>query len=77
MNDDLRRRLLGSASRDPGCDVCFEVFDQFVEAAIRGDDVRRLFPEVVAHLEGCADCREDAEGLIAALRHETPPGEPR
>jgi hypothetical protein len=77
MNDDLRDRLLGSGARDPGCDVCFEVLDEYAETIVRGGDVARLFPEVVAHLKSCAACREDTEGLIAVLRLETPPEEPR
>jgi hypothetical protein len=75
--NDLRDRLLGRGSRDPGCEECFEVLDQYAEALVRGVDVGRRFPEVVAHLAGCAACREDAVGLIAALRSETPPDERR
>jgi len=76
MKDELRNRLLGSAFRDCGCDAGFEVLDQYVEALLRGEDVARLFPEITAHLAGCAACREDTEGLIAALRGEARPGEP-
>ena len=70
MSDSLVNRLLGGGERDPGCDACFEVFDAYVEAVLRGADLDRLFPEVVAHLTGCAACREDAEGLLAVLRSE-------
>lgn len=73
MNEDLRNRLLGSASRDPGCDAGFEVLDQYAEAVVRGADVARLFPEVVAHLVSCAACREDTAGLVAALKSLEPP----
>ena len=77
MNDDLRERLLGSMDRDPGCDACFELLDAYAEALLRGGDVARLFPEVVAHLAGCPACREDTEGLLAALKLEAPPEDPR
>ena len=77
MNDDLRERLLGGTARDPGCEACFELLDAYAEAVLRGDDTSRLFPEVVAHLAGCLACREDTEGLLAALRLEAPPEEPR
>lgn len=77
MNDDLRDRLLGSGFRDPGCEACFEVLDQYAEALVQGGDAARRFPEVVAHLADCDACREDAEGLIAALRLEPPRHEPR
>lgn len=77
MRQGLRDRLLGSGSRDPGCDHGFEVLDQYAEAVVRGADAARLFPEVIAHLAGCAACREDTEGLIAALRLPSPPEESR
>lgn len=77
MNDDLRDRLLGSAARDPGCEACFELLDMYAEAVLRGGDIARLFPEVLAHLAGCPACREDTEGLLAALRLQAPPEEPR
>lgn len=77
MNDELRKRLLGSGFRDCGCEAGFELLDQFVEAVMRGEDVARRFPEVVAHLAGCPACREDTEGLIAALRLDAPPENPR
>ena len=77
MSDDLRNRLLGSGHRDAGCDAGFEVLDQFAEAVLRGEDVARLFPGVVAHLVGCVACKEDTEGLIASLRALLPPDEDR
>ena len=77
MSDDLRERLLGGKSRDPGCEACFEMLDEYAEAVLRGGDVTRLYPEVIAHLTGCAACREDTEGLLAALRLQPPPEEPR
>lgn len=75
MSDDLRDRLLGSGFLDAGCEPGFEVVDQYAEAVVQGLDVARLFPEVVAHLASCAACREDTEGLIAALRLQVPPQE--
>jgi len=73
MKDDLRAQLLGSGHRDSGCEAGFEALAQFVEAVMRAEDVARLFPDVVAHLAGCAACREDTEGLLAVLRLEPPP----
>ena len=73
MSDILVNRLLGGGERDLGCDVCFDVFDAYAEALLRGEPVDRLFPEVIAHLAGCTACREDAEGLLAALRATPPP----
>ena len=77
MKDDLRKRLFGSGERDAGCEAGFDVLDQYAEAVLRGEDVARLFPEVFAHITSCPDCREDTEGMIAALRLQMPPEESR
>jgi hypothetical protein len=68
MSDERLRRLLGNARGDPGCDAGFEMLDRYAEARLQGDDVEQAFPEIVVHLENCAACREDVEGLLAALR---------
>ena len=68
MSDERLRRLLGNARRDLGCDAGFEVLDRYAEAQLRGENVAQTFPEIVAHLENCTACREDVEGLLAALR---------
>jgi len=76
MNDYLKNLILGRGPLDHGCEAGMAVVDLYAEALLRGDDVERLFPEVVAHMAGCAACREDIEGLIEALRHVAPPGDP-
>jgi predicted anti-sigma-YlaC factor YlaD len=69
-------RLLGTSDHDPGCEAAFEVMDQYVDAVLQGGDVRRMYAAVVAHLENCAACREDTEGLLAAIRQlKAPPRE--
>ena len=75
MNEDLKNRLLGKGSLDPGCEAGMAVVDRYVEAVLRGDDSERLFPGMAAHMAGCIACREDIEGLIEALRN-IPPDEP-
>ena len=75
MNRNLLDQLLGSGGRDPGCEACFEVLDQYAEALLRGENADELFPQMVAHLAGCPACREDTEGLIAALRRGSSPDE--
>ena len=77
MNEDLKNRLLGRGQRDEGCEAGFAIVEQYVEAVLRGDDGERLFPGIVAHMAGCAACREDIEGLIAALRSVPTPDEPK
>jgi hypothetical protein len=68
MSDTRLRKLLGNARADRGCDAGFDAMDRYAEALLRGDDAERAFPELVAHLENCPDCREDVDGLLAALR---------
>lgn len=74
MTDDRLRRWLGNVHRDPGCEAGFNVLDQYVDALLRGEDVTSAFPDVAAHIENCAACREDTEGLLAALRDEPESG---
>jgi hypothetical protein len=68
------RRWLGTSGRDPGCDAAFEVLDEYVEAVLRGDEgIGERFAELVTHAGNCDACREDTEGLIAAIREVAPP----
>jgi hypothetical protein len=68
MKSKLLERLLGTCSPDPGCEACFEVLDQYAEAVLRGEDAASRFPDLITHLRQCDACREDTEGLLAALR---------
>lgn len=72
MNRDLWRALLGGREPDPGCEATFEELDRYVEAVLAGGDVAQQFPGIVAHLASCDACREDAEGLLAALAADDP-----
>jgi hypothetical protein len=77
MTGEGLKHWLGSADRDPGCEACFEVFDEYADAVLRGEAGADRFAEVVTHIENCAACREDAEGLLAILRNPPPADEPR
>lgn len=68
MTDHPLEHLLGRAGRDAGCDAGFEQLDRYCEAVRRGEDVARMFPDLLTHISNCAACREDTEGLLAALR---------
>jgi hypothetical protein len=68
MTHDPFERLLGRAERDPGCEAAFEQFDRYCDAVLGGRDAAREFPEITTHIANCAACREDTEGLLAALR---------
>lgn len=74
MTDPSLNRLLGSSGRDPGCERAFEELDQYCEALRRGEDVTDRFAEFATHIGNCAACREDTEGLLAALREGEDPG---
>ncbi len=68
------RRWLGTGGTDPGCSAAFEVLDEYVDAVIRGDEgVAERFAELITHAGNCDACREDTEGLLAAIREVAPP----
>ncbi len=73
MKKQPLEHLLGGSGRDPGCDGAFEVLDQYVEAVRRGADVEVRYSDFVNHIRNCAACREDTEGLLAALDQLEPP----
>lgn len=76
MIDSDLERLLGSAGSDPGCDEAGELMDAYCEAVLRGEPMSDRFVEFRTHMSNCTACREDTEGLLAALReHER--SEPR
>jgi hypothetical protein len=68
MTDLKLEKILGTSGRDPGCDAGLDVIDQYCEAVLRGEPVAGRYGEFVTHLHNCVACREDTEGLLAALR---------
>jgi hypothetical protein len=68
MSDNPVERLLGRHGRDPGCEAAFEQLDLYCEAVHRGEDVARRYADFITHIRNCAACREDTEGLLAALK---------
>jgi hypothetical protein len=74
MTDTPLKHLLGSEGRDPGCERGFAQLDEYCEAVRRGEDVSVRFAELVTHIGNCVACREDTEGMLAALQElEGPP----
>ncbi len=67
MKHDSLEHLLGLPGPDPGCDAGFAQLERYCEAVRRGEEVERQFPDLVRHIRNCAACREDTEGLLAAL----------
>jgi hypothetical protein len=65
------RNILTARPDEIGCDECFEQLDRFVEMELAGKNAAEAMPLVQDHLERCADCREEFEALLAALRDLT------
>jgi hypothetical protein len=61
--------LLGDPQPDPGCDEVMSRLAVWAEQTHAGIDAEAHLPELATHLQNCAACREDAEGLVAILRH--------
>jgi hypothetical protein len=59
--------ILGPKGPELGCDVCFDLLDEYVELELRGADADAAVPGMLAHLEGCPACREEHESLRALL----------
>jgi hypothetical protein len=67
----LKEMLRGIVSTRPDeidCDECFEQLDRFAEMTLAGKNAAAAIPLVQDHLTRCADCREEFEALLAALR---------
>ena len=66
-------RFLDTDPRDVGCAEAIEVLHLYVELVEAGNDPSLQYPGVVAHLLACDPCRQDQEGLLAAVRAPAPP----
>ena len=52
---------------DAGCDKTMSLMHVYVELILAGLDAAKRYPAVATHLAGCKGCRDDFEGLLAAL----------
>jgi anti-sigma factor RsiW len=55
--------LLGPAGPEIGCEACFALLDEFVDAELAGADADARVPGMRAHLQGCPACHEEYESL--------------
>jgi hypothetical protein len=65
-------RFLQTDPRDAGCAQAMELLHVYAELA--ADDRARaeqLYPAIAVHLRSCGPCREDLDGLLAAIRSNT------
>lgn len=67
--------LVGLDGPDVGCDSCFELLDEYVEALAAGSDVAALYPGMLEHLVGCPACAEEAASLLELIV-QPPPVQP-
>jgi predicted anti-sigma-YlaC factor YlaD len=70
-NNRLREHLgniVTTEDNEVDCDALGAVIEEVVEAAAAGVDVRALVPEIVLHLDHCADCRDWYDTLLALTR---------
>jgi hypothetical protein len=52
---------------DDGCDKTMSLMHVYVELILAGLDAAKRYPGIAAHLAGCEGCRNDFDGLLAAL----------
>ncbi len=67
---DLRGvdELLRASDGDAGCTAGEEILDAYVELELAGEDPGRVYPGTAIHIESCAGCRADHDGLLEAAR---------
>jgi hypothetical protein len=55
--------LLGPTGPEIGCDACFELLDEYVDAELEGANADARIPGMRTHLAGCPACHEEYESL--------------
>ncbi|HEY1277742.1 MAG TPA: hypothetical protein VGF25_22735 [Thermoleophilaceae bacterium] len=60
--------LLRAKDDDEGCAAGADILDAYVDLELAGMDPTRVFPGTAIHLQSCAGCRADHDGLLAAAR---------
>lgn len=64
----LTRSIVSTRDEELGCEDCFEVVDIFVENELQGKKPSEAMPLVEEHLSRCANCREEFEALLDAIK---------
>ena len=70
MIDHRFDEILGTTSRDPGCDAGLDFIDEYCEIVARGDPVPERFADFLTHLGNCRACREDTDSLLVVVRQQ-------
>ena len=66
--EEVAAQLAKTNDRELACDECAETLDRFVELAIAGEDVQKLYPMIHHHLEMCGECHEEYQTLLRIVR---------
>ncbi|MBC8509887.1 MAG: hypothetical protein ISR58_13070 [Anaerolineales bacterium] len=67
----MARAIATTTDKEIGCDDCFEFVDIFVESQLQGKNPAEAMPLVEAHLNRCANCHEEFEALLVAIKATT------
>jgi hypothetical protein len=62
LTPEVVQRLIVDPEPWLSCDDCFRLVDQYVESVLGGRT--RDWPEMEAHLRGCAACAEEAATVL-------------
>ena len=65
-------RFLRTDPGDVGCAEAMEMLHVYAELVAAGEPADERYPGIAAHLHSCGPCGQDFEGLLAALRAESP-----
>lgn len=80
MNSEVRPQLSEEQARQfvldarpwMSCDECFDHLDEFVDLAdLAEGDLDEWVPAMMAHLTGCAVCREEVESMRVLLSNDS------
>jgi hypothetical protein len=64
--------FLRTDARDVGCAQAMKMLHVYAELVAAGEPAEQRYPGIAVHLHACGPCGEDFDGLLAALRDETP-----
>ena len=64
--------FLRTDPRDVGCTQAMKMLHVYAVLVAAGEPPQQRYPGIAAHLHACGPCGEDYDGLLAALRDETP-----
>jgi len=71
IKQDKIKMILSSLSitkdDEADCVDCYDELDVYAEMLKEGNDPEEVMPMIKQHLEVCKCCREELEGLLAAL----------